>query len=496
MPPTRLEAVSRNVERPDGVNIVEEGHLGVETRGRVRSRERLTFAHVLRLGAYLMTLLSIVVFFAVSPLVLAKIGINYETAGGSPLEKIHPGTFLAMFALCLRLASSAHPFKLLWHLMTHRIGLFLFIGTYLVATVYTLLFLKVPFTPMVDTFLMPIIFALLLQDLDERAARLLACVLGLLLCANAFIALAEYLLNWRLVSFQLPEGVTGDPAHTELIFDWRATLELEWRATALLGHPLQNGLIVSSFILILASPGAGWIPNIVRMPLLLLELTSMVTFGSRVSLTLTLLFGGLLILRRIAVFLMRRERLGRNLTIFAILCLPIFAGLCAYLAEKGFFDPLIERFGSDAGSAATRVTMFEMFRPIHIYELLFGPDQALVATWQRIEGLEFGIESFWVGMPLIYGVVISAVLICGTACFCHAIIKMSGRGTALILLVFFLTASTSASLSGKTPALGMVTIMILLFLRKDKYERLSELRASDPAALRVKEFGKLFHAIS
>jgi hypothetical protein len=37
----------------------------------------------------------------------------------------------------------------------------------------------------------------------------------------------------------------------------------------------------------------------------------------------------------------------------------------------------------------------------------------------------------------------------------------------VILLVFFLTASTSASLAQKTPALGMATVMILLFLRKD-----------------------------
>ena len=222
----------------------------------------------------------------------------------------------------------------------------------------------------------------------------------------------------------------------------------------------------------------------------------MVTFGSRVSLSLTLLFTGLLTLRRIAIFLMRRERLGRNAAILAVLSVPAFAGVCAYLAEKGFFDPLIERFGNDVGSAATRVTMFEMFRPIHLYDLLFGPDQAVIATWQRVEGLEFGIESFWVGMPLIYGLVVSVVLFAGLACFCHAIMKMGGRGTAVILLTFFLTASTSASLSGKTPALGMVTIMILLFLRKDQRQGLSVAVPRRQQTPQVKEFDKQFHAIS
>ncbi len=421
----------------------------------------------MRLGATFFTLASIVTFFTVSQLVLAKFGINYETAGGSPLEKIHPGTYLAVCALVLRLASSPHPIDLLWRLMTHQIGLFLFICACLTATAYTVLFLKVPFTPLVDTFFLPIIFMLLLQDLDERAARLFALVLGILLCANALIALAEYLVNWRLVTFDVPEGVTGDPSRTDLVFDWRATLDLEWRATALLGHPLENGMIVTAFILCLAAPGAGWIPNVLRLPLLALEILSMVSFGARVSLIMTLLFTGLFAVRRVAVFLLRRQRLGLPTAIAAVLLVPVAAGLAAYLTEARFFDRLIERFSDDSGSAATRVRMFEMFRPLHLYELLFGPDQALVATWQRLEGLEFGIESFWVGLPLLYGAVISAVLIGGLACFCHALVKMTGRGTAIVLLAFFLTASTSASLSSKTPAFGMITTIILLVLRKD-----------------------------
>ncbi len=431
------------------------------------STQKPVVRRLLNLCAYLLTLLSIVVLFAVSSLVLSAVGINYDTSGGSALEKIHPGTFIAILALALRLASSPHPFALLWRLMTAQFGLLFFIGVYLFATIYTVLFLKVPQTPMVDTFLLPIVFTLLLQDLDERSARFLALLLGVLLCANAFIALAEYLLHWHLVAFKTPEGVTADPRRTDLVFDWRATLDIEWRATALLGHPLQNGLIISAFILILESAGSSWIPAFIRFPLLLLEMASMVTFGSRVSLVLTIIFTALIASYRIAIFLMHRQRVGLKISIIAVLFPPILAGFSAYLAETGFFDRLIERFSDDAGSAETRVRMFEMFRPIGLYDLLFGPDQAVVTTWQRLEGLEFGIESFWVGMPLTYGLVISVFIFAGLAAFSLALIKMSGKGASVILLVFFLTASTSASLAQKTPALGMATVMILLFLRKD-----------------------------
>jgi hypothetical protein len=433
----------------------------------MQRRQKPVLAHILRFCAYLSTLISIVIFFAVSPLVLAKFGVNYETSGGSPIEKVHPGTFVAVLALALRLASSAHPIKLLWHLMTHQLGLFFFICTYFFATAYAALFLKVPFSPMVDTFLLPAVFALLLQDLDERSARFLALILGLLLCANACIAFAEYLLHWRLVAFDVPEGVTADPRRADLVFDWRASLALEWRATALLGHPLENGFIISAFILSLASAGSRWIPTIVRFPLLLLELASMVTFGSRASLVLTLIFTSLIASYRTAIFLMQRKRLNLNVAIIAVLIPPLLAGLSAYLSETGFFDRLIERFSNDSGSAETRLRMFEMFRPIGVYDLLFGPDQAVTKTWQRLEGLEFGIESFWVGLPLLYGLIISIVIFIGLASFCHALIKISGRGTAIVLLVFFLTASTSASLTEKAPSLGMVTVIVMLFLRKD-----------------------------
>ena len=59
------------------------------------------------------------------------------------------------------------------------------------------------------------------------------------------------------------------------MFSWKADMALDWRAQALLGHPLVNGLVVGSFVICLAAPGSAWIPLLPRVALLVLQATSL-----------------------------------------------------------------------------------------------------------------------------------------------------------------------------------------------------------------------------
>ena len=420
------------------------------------------------LAAFGLTALSIFVLFSVSPLVLGGIGFNYETPGGGAYEKIHPGTFLAAFALICRIAAARAPLLTAWKIFTASIGLTFFLGVWLALVTYAIVVLKIPFSPLIDTFLLPLIYAFLLRDMDERSARMLAYLVGGILAANAVIALAEYLTGWRLFTFEAPPGTTADPSRTDLVFDWRASLAMEWRATALLGHPLQNGMVIGGLIVALASPGANWIPPKIRWPLLGLEMLSMTAFGSRAALVMSLFIAFALLGLRLFLFLLRGDKLNLRAVALAIFCLPLAAIAGMVLNETGFFDRLIERFGSDAGSAQTRITMWELFRPIPFQDFLLGPDQDVVRTWQRMEGLEFGIESFWVGLPLTYGLLMSCLLFGGLAILTASIVRLTGRGTAITFLFFFLVASTSSSISGKTTALGMFVPIAFLLLRKNE----------------------------
>jgi hypothetical protein len=416
---------------------------------------------------------AVVVLFTLSPIFLEAHGYAYETSGGSAITKVHPATIIAIMALALRFLASSRPLRTAWRVTTRDRCVVLYVVVCACLNVFAVVVAKVPFTPLIDTFLSPLIFLLLLRDLDEKFLRVLALVLAAILIVNACIALAELLSGWRLVTIPVPEGITSDPTRADGHFDWRAQLLQEWRATALLGHPLQNGVIVGSFILCLASAGSRWLPDILRFPMLLLQIVSLFAFGARASLVLSLALAAMIGTFRLAV--MAVERRKPDLCVLALICFvaPLAIAAVAYAWDHGFFDRTIERFIDDSGSASTRLTMFEMFKPLSWNDLFFGPNQQDIATWQRILGLEFGIESSWIGLILTYGIFMGLMLMAGLVLFSLSLVRAAGRGAALVLVFYFVIVSSAATLSVKTTTLAMVTILILLFLRRD--ERRSKL---------------------
>ena len=430
-------------------------------------------AHRLLLSdlAVILTVIATIGLFAVSPLTLEAQGFAYLTSGGGVFSKFHPSTLLALTAFALRCLVTRNPLRSAWRLATADTGAVLLLAAFVIAAFYAVIISKTPVTPLVDTFALPVLMFLLLRDLDPAVMRWLALLIALVLCINAVLAFVEILRSWRLISVDVPVGASADPRRGDAIFDWRAQMALDWRASALLGHPLVNGLIVGSFVLCLAAPGSRWMPFSVRAALILVQFASLFCFGARTALVLTIAFGGWLGLGQAIEALRRgtRVRPRRVAVVLFVLCLAIAVG--AILMQTGFLDRTIDRFQDDGGSAATRITMFDLFQPLSLSDALFGPNPEVVATWQRLEGLEFGIESSWIGLALIYGVIVTAILVVGLLSLAGSVIKACGRGTACVLAFYFILVSVSASMSGKTTTFAMTIILTLVFLRKDESRR-------------------------
>jgi hypothetical protein len=322
-------------------------------------------------------------------------------------------------------------------------------------------------TPLIDTFLLALILALLIEGLDDRIARSLALMMVGIVAADAVLALVEVSTGWRLIHISVPEGVTSDPTRTDLVFDWRADLATDWRATALFGHPLENAMLMGAFLVCLASRGAAWLGSGVRLGLGVLALLALFAFGGRASLVFSGFFVVLLGLAGLARRLIAGRAFGFRGAGAILLILPLFAIALAAIGETGLFDRMAERFRADEGSAVARLTMWSLFDPIPWRDLVLAPDQAVVKTWQRLEGLEFGIESFWIGFVLTYGLVMSAVLIAGLAAFVVAVVRLSSHGALAVFLFYFAGASTSTSLSSKTTSFAILTALVLLVLRRE-----------------------------
>ena len=417
------------------------------------------------------TFVAVLVLFAVSPVTLEAFGIQYIVSTGGVLAKLHPATFIACAALAARILAARHPVQCGWHLFTNDTGVVLLLMVILISLAFGIGASATPLTPVIDTFLLPIVFFILLRDLDAEILKWLAVLLLAILCANAAIAIYEFLRGVHIVHIEAAPGTSYDPTRGDTVFDWRSALAEDWRATALFGHPLSNGVITGCAILCLVAPGSHWLPRVVRLVMPVVLLASMFSFGARTALVLSVVFGAVLVLQGAVEALGRGSRLKPRDIAFGLLVVALAIAALAVLLQTGFFDKTLERFTQDEGSASTRVTMFSLFEPLTWQAIFLGPDQDLVETLQRMYGLEFGIESSWVGLVLTYGVVVTSMIMIALAAFSWSVIKTCGRGATLVLLSYMILVSVSASLSGKTITLAMAVILALVFLRKDERRR-------------------------
>ncbi len=417
--------------------------------------------------ALLATFAAVVGIFAVSPIALEARGIAYVDAGGGFFSKFHPATPIALTAFLMRCLASRRPVHLAWRLTTGDEGVLLLLAGTIVAAVFAAVVDKTPVTPLVDTFILPGLIFVLLRDLDRRTASLLAALVALVLVANAGLAIVEFVHGGHFIQVEAPAGVTNDPTKANAVFSWKAEMAMDWRAEALLGHPLVNGLVVGSFLLCLAAPGADWIPLLLRVPLIGLQLVAMLCFGARTAMVLSFLAVGWFVAVQVTAAIERGTRFHPRQAALVVLAAGIVAAAVLLLAYSGLLDRTLERFGNDAGSATTRVTMFSLFGPISYHDLFLHPDKDLVATLQRVYGLEFGIESSWLGMALTYGIIVTAIVTAGILAFLRSVLRACGRGALIVSLFYLALVSVSASLSGKTTTFAMVVALIVLFLRKD-----------------------------
>lgn len=418
--------------------------------------------------AVLLTAGAVIGLFAISSVTLEYFGFAYITSGGGALTKFHPSTPMAFAALLCRWMATPRPLVTAWNMLTRDAGVVLLLIMVTVLAVYTVVISKTPFTPLIDTFLLPIVCFLLLRGLDPKILRWIAYAVIAVMVANAALGFFEFLTKKHLLIPSFGDDVSSDPTRSDKVFDWRAEISLDWRAVALLGHPLSNAMIVCCFIACLAAPGARWIKPRIRYPLLLLQSVSLFVFGGRSGMVLAFAtigyFGSMATLDGIR----RGARISPRGIAFTLLGIMFFMVGAAVVLESGIADRMLERFVSDDGSAKTRVVMLNLFQPLSWTQIFLGPDQDVVATAQRLDGLEFGIESSWIGLALTYGLVLTGFLIAALLAFCRSVVMNAGRGAVIVFVDYLLIVSGMAAISGKSTSLAMVVCLIMLFLRPER----------------------------
>ncbi|NOJ48700.1 hypothetical protein HCN50_20985 [Bradyrhizobium sp. WSM 1744] len=395
-------------------------------------------------------LLAVTATFTLSSSVLTNWKIHYLTAGGNFYEKLHPATYFTLLAFSLLLLRSRGPIGEINRMFSESKLLLAYLLCWLFLLIQVIV-LERPFTVIIDTFLLPILIAMVMWQLPAGQKRPLVWAIHLTILVNVVLGYYEYFSGHRLIPLTLGDVVVVG----------------EWRSAALLGHPLTASGIVGAYVLALVLRPAICPPLLVRLPLIAFCLASLMAFGGRTSLVTVLavigLVGGFEAIR-----LMRGKRMPLPAAILAI-CVLFAAGAIVFAAlDLGIFDKMLLRFSSDKGSALARFATFNLLSHFEWNELILGPNPVRVNALQSQLGLNYGIENFWISSIVQFGLIHTLLLMAGLVCFFIELQRRSSPAVWAIVLLIVIIAASSVSFSSKNIQLAQFVILISALLPREQ----------------------------
>jgi hypothetical protein len=398
-----------------------------------------------------LVLLATITTFTISAAMLTEWKIHYVTTGGNFYEKFHPATFFTFLAFFLLLVRNADPIGEINRMFSEAKLLLVYLVAWL-ALLAQMLVLERPFTVIIDTFLLPVVLCLVIWRLSPSQRKPLVWGLHFTILLNVILGYCEYFSGHRLIPLTLGDVIVMG----------------EWRSSALLGHPLTASGLIGAYILALILRPALCPPIIVRLPLIVFCLGSLMVFGGRTALvTVLTMIGGFA-----ALELFRMLRGGRTSLPVAIgaICLLFVAAAGIFAAlDLGIFDKMLLRFSSDKGSTLARYATFNLLSHFDWTELVLGPNPIRANALQTQWGLNYGIEDFWISCIVQFGIVHTVLLTIGlVGLFTEIMQRASGAAWTIVVLIIIVAAS-SVSFSSKNIQLAQFILLITLLLPRARH---------------------------
>ena len=367
---------------------------------------------------------------------LEQMGFHYTIPGNSFLERFHPASY-AVLLLLLSTAAKRHGITSL--LRTARQA---WPATAL-AGVSLLCALALSLDPentglsyLIDTFTVPAILALLLSQISLDKQALLFRIVIACVMLNAVVAIGEALAGAPLIGANYSDKY--------------------FRATGLLGHPLNNALITAPAVLLtIGIPGK----TVARLLRTLLLLGGLLAFGGRAAVVFTLF----MIFLGFEVEMVRAAISGKlrpQVPIYAGLFLLAPAGLALIRLTTHIGDRVLGLLYFDQ-SANERFAVFDIFSDLRTDQLWFGSNTHLIAYLVARQADIAGIENYWVYLLLQLGILMFVPFALAFLWFLRWLARGGGLYVTLAVLDFLFVSSGNNSLSSKTTALGVLVILAL-----------------------------------
>ena len=277
--------------------------------------------------------LIVVTLTLVSPSLLTNLKIHYVSTSGPFYEKLHPATYLAVAAFGLLLLRAGDPIREIDRIASAAKLLLVFMFCWGLLFLQCII-LRRPFTGIIDTFLLPVMFSVVAWSLTTAQKKPLLWTLHFVVWVNIAAGYYEYFSGHRIVPLM---------AGNVLVLG-------EWRSTAFLGTPLSASSFMALYVLTLVLRPELCRPLLLRIPAIVLSAGSLMAFGGRTALTSVLILFGC-VAAVTAFRLLRGRRVTLPVVILTICAVILLAGAVLALYQHGTFDRMLNRFSSDKGSA-------------------------------------------------------------------------------------------------------------------------------------------------
>jgi hypothetical protein len=395
-----------------------------------------------------LTSVALVLLGTISPELMKVLHIHYISAGGAFFEKLHPATYLTCLALLLLMLRGRGVIGEIDRMISNSKLLLVYLFACALLLIQCLA-LDRPFTGVIDTFVLPLMLSLIVWNLAPRHRKPLIIALHLVVWINICIGFYEYFSGHPLVPITLGDVVVND-----------------WRSRALLGHPLTAAGVVAMYVMTLVLRPHQQSRSLWVMAALLVAVSSLMTFGGRTALiSVIVVFAGCALVQCGRLICGERVRLP---SVIAAICLTMLASaVISIVLSAGTFDSMIDRFSSDNGSAHARIATLHFLSQFDWKELLLGTEASRSTSLQTMMGLAYGIENFWVASIVQYGIIQTALITIGLACFFAEVLRRSAPGARVAVLFICIVAASSVSFSSKNITLGLYVALIVLLLPRE-----------------------------
>jgi hypothetical protein len=396
--------------------------------------------------AFTLAFVAVVLTFLLPGNFLVNIGAYSETAGGNPLTKFHPATYMTVFAAWLALYGGRNRGGFV-ALFRDRPALAWSVALIVISILYSALMIGVNGIALyVETYLAPALLLVALETGTERQLRILGYTILVFALVNVLISLMEGRAEVHLIAPTV--GTAGEGL--KRIVDKGVD---EFRGAALYSHPLTGSLVTSMVLfLALGMRLRAWLSTAVLVALII----GLLSFGGRSALATTLtLITSAALFQLSAGLVTRRLDVGFLMAFIAgSLLLPVLLMVVSTTTDIG--QRIFTHLYLD-DSADVRTIQWQILHYLNLHDVLFGVSvdrQVLLKVQVGLMRTGTDIENFWLLIFLGLGLVGFPVLV--GALF--LLLWHQGRrantpiGWMIVTVTLFI-CSTSNSLGRKTPDL-------------------------------------------